>query len=170
MNDAGDAGRMNVRSSLARACVFFGFWLIMTSAKPADLPVGLVAAVIATAVSLRLLPPGQGRVRPILLARLALRFLRQSVVAGIDVTWRALHPRMRLRPGFVTYHPQLAAGPARDAFCTMTSLLPGTLPTSVDLDGDILIHCLDTGQPIAEQLSFEENLFARAMGGESHDG
>lgn len=170
MNDAVDTPRINVRSALVRAGVFFCFWVIMAGTKPADLAAGLIAALIATAVSLMLLPPGQGRIRPLLLGVLALRFLRQSVVAGFDVAWRALHPRLPLRPGFVVHESQLPVGPARDAFCTMTSLLPGTLPTDVTGSDGILIHCLDTGLPVTAQLAAEEGLFDRALGGTSRDG
>jgi multicomponent Na+:H+ antiporter subunit E len=170
MNDAADTSWMNLRSALVRTGSFFCFWVIMAGTKPADLVVGLIAALIATAVSLRLLPARQGRLRPPLLARMTLRFLRQSVVAGFDVAWRALHPRLPLRPGFVVHESQLPVGPARDAFCTVTSLLPGTLPTDVTDTGGILIHCLDAGPPVAAQLRAEESLFNRALGGESRDG
>lgn len=57
-----------------------------------------------------------------------LRFLLQSVVAGTDAAWRALHPRLPLRPGFVTYPVQLAPGATRNTFCTLSSLLPGPFP------------------------------------------
>lgn len=165
MNDAVDAPRIKMRSVLLRACGYFGFWVIMAGIKPADLVVGLIASLIAAAVSLQLLPPGEGRLHPVLLARLALRFLRQSVVAGIDVAWRALHPRLPLHPGFVIYNAQSPAGPIRDAFCTMTSLLPGTLPSGPAEQGGLLVHCLDAGQPMVEQLAAEEELFAKALGG-----
>jgi multicomponent Na+:H+ antiporter subunit E len=124
---------------------------------------GVFASVVAAYVSLRLSPPTATRPNPVALLQLALRFLRQSVVAGVDVAWRAFHPALPLHPGFVTYHSGMS-GRRRDAFCTMTSLLPGTLPVETRADGTILIHCLDTRLPIAEQLKDEEALFARATG------
>jgi multicomponent Na+:H+ antiporter subunit E len=119
---------------------------------------------MAASVSLRLLPPGQWTLRPVVLAGLAVRFLQQSIWAGIDVAWRALDPRLPLRPGFVSYRPQLPPGPARNAFLTMTSLLPGTLPCGPDDEGDLAIHCLDASQPVVEQLAVEETAFSRAVG------
>ena len=119
----------------------------------------------ATWTSLRLLPPGRWRVSPLGLARLALRFPRQSVMAGVDVARRALDPRLPLRPGFVTYRRGLPPGPARDAFCALASLLPGTLPVGTNEDGTLLVHCLDVEQPVAAQLAAEEALFVRALGG-----
>ena len=56
------------------------------------------------------------------------RFLRQSIGAGIDVAWRALDPRLPLRPGFVVYPVSIPPGTARNVFTTLTSLLPGTVP------------------------------------------
>lgn len=165
MNDAGDAFRLDMRSWLVRVGIFFAFWVIIAGIKPADLVVGLIAALIAAAVSLQLLPPRQGRVHPATLGRLVLRFLRQSVGAGINVAWRALHPRLPLRTGFVIYNSRLPAGTTRDAFCTMTSLLPGTLPSGPAEQGGLLVHCLDVGQPMVEQLAAEEEVFAKVIGG-----
>ena len=142
----------------------FGFWLILSEFSAVDLLVGALAALMATVVSRRLLPPGPWTLRPVVLAGLAVRFLRQSIWAGIDVAWRALDPRLPLRPGFVNYRPQLPPGPARNAFLTMMSLLPGTLPCGPDEEGALAIHCLDVSQPVVEQLTAEEAAFSRAVG------
>jgi multiple antibiotic resistance protein len=53
-------------------------------------------------VSQRPLPLDHWRLRPLGLAQLVLRFL-QSIVAGIDVAWRSLDPRLPPRPGFVAH-------------------------------------------------------------------
>jgi multicomponent Na+:H+ antiporter subunit E len=98
-------------------------------------------------------------------ARLCLRFLPQSIRAGIDVAWRALDPRLPLRPGIVLYRSSLPPGPTRSAFCTVMSLLPGTLPCGPQDDGSLVIHCLDVTQPVAEQLAAEEVLLVEAVGG-----
>jgi multicomponent Na+:H+ antiporter subunit E len=149
----------------ARAAFFLAFWLILYGVKSADLLIGIVAAIIATWASRRLLPPGRGSLRPIPLVRLALRFLRQSIVAGIDVAWRALDPRMPLRPGFVIYQSHFPVGPMQNTFCTMTGLLPGTLPCGSDENGDLVIHCLDVSQPVLEQLAAEEAVLRQVLGG-----
>jgi multicomponent Na+:H+ antiporter subunit E len=149
--------------AVARAIVFFVFWSTLTAGNPADLGAGLVAALAATWASLRLMPPGTSRVQPIALARIATRFLRQSLVAGADVARRALDPRLPLRPGFVVYPVGLPPGLARNMFTTLMSLLPGTVPTGPDSNGGILVHCLDGGQPVAVQLAAEEVQFLRAV-------
>lgn len=155
---------------IARAAGFFGFWLVLTGLDPVDAAVGLAAAAIATWTSLRLLPTGEWRLRPIATAKYVLRFMHQSVAAGIDVAWRALDPRAPLRPGFILYQPGLPPGPARTAFCTITSLLPGSLPSGKDATGAIVVHCIDARQPVAAQMAAEEARLIEAFGARASDG
>jgi multicomponent Na+:H+ antiporter subunit E len=143
--------------------VFAALWIMLAGGNPADLVAGAVAALAATWASLSLLPPGTSRVRPIALARFALCFLCQSVVAGIDVARRALDPQLPLHPGFVVYPVGLTRGPARNMFTALMSLLPGTVPTGSDERGGLLIHCLDAQQPVSSQLTMEEEMFARVI-------
>jgi multicomponent Na+:H+ antiporter subunit E len=143
---------------------------MLTGGGPADLVVGAVAALAAVWTSLHLLPPGTSRVRPSALVGLVLHFLWQSVVAGVDVAGRALHPRLPLHPGFVVYPVGLPPGPARNMFTSLMSLLPGSVPTGSVENGGLLIHCLDVEQPVARQLAAEEALFARVIGGSDSDG
>lgn len=149
---------------LARSAGLLGLWIALIGAAPADVAIGAVIAALAGWSSVRLLPPRERRVRPTALAAIGVRLLRHSFGAGIDVARRALDPRLPLRPGFVSHPLRLPPGPARDAFCAITSLLPGTVPSGTDEDGTLLVHCLDTDQPIAEQLAADELRFARAIG------
>ena len=158
-----------MRTALGRFLGLFALWIVLIrSAQPADLAVGALTAVAGTWVSLRLLPPDSGHVKFAALAARLPRFLWQSVLAGIDVARRALAPSMPLRVGFLTYRTSLPRGQARNAFATITSLLPGTVPAEDD-DSGILYHCLDTAQPVAEQLATEEREYAKALvPGKSH--
>lgn len=151
------------RPAALRVLGFLVLWVVVTGGKPADLVAGTVAALAASCASLHLLRPGTRRVRPAALTRLVLHFLLQSVVAGIDVARRALDPRLPLNPGFVLYPVGLPPGPGRNMFTALMSLLPGTVPTGSAEKGGLLIHCLDVGQPVAEQLAEEEALFARVV-------
>jgi multicomponent Na+:H+ antiporter subunit E len=108
------------------------------------------------------MPPGRSGVSPAALAGLALRFLYQSIVAGVDVARRALDPRLPLRPGFVAYPVRFPPGTARNAFTTLTSLLPGTVPAGEE-NGQLVYHCLDVDQPVASQLAAEEAALSRAI-------
>jgi multicomponent Na+:H+ antiporter subunit E len=152
------------RAALVRFIAFFLFWTIIAGLKFLDLMVGVFASLVTTWVSLNLMPPGDRRARPVKLVKYALRFLRQSVAAGLDVAWRALDPRMPLQPGFVTYRTQLPDDRTLRAFCTVSSLLPGTLPSGPDASGGLAIHCLDVRQPVARQLAEEEAQFSEAVG------
>jgi multicomponent Na+:H+ antiporter subunit E len=153
-----------VLSAATRGAGLLGFWVVLAGTGAADLAVGVAAAAAATGVSLWLLPPRGARPSPVALAAAVLRTLRQSVVAGFDVALRALDPRLPLQPGFVVYSARLPPGPARNAFCVLVSLAPGTLPAGVDADGALIVHCLDCGQPVAAQLAMEDQRLCRALG------
>ena len=160
------AGNVGYASAVvARAIGFLLFWLMLAGVNPADLPAAVIAVVAATWTSLHLLSPGTWRLSPIGVARLALRFPIQSVIAGVDVAWRALDPKLPLRPGFVTFRSQIPPGTGRDAFCTLASLMPGTLPVGSDEQGTLLVHALDVGRPVVAQLAGEEALCVEALGG-----
>ncbi len=148
--------------ALARAAGFLIFWLVLAGYEPADLPIAVAAALAATWTSLRLLPPDSSRVSPVALVRLALRFLWQSVVAGGDVAWRALDPRLPLRPGLMVYPVRFPPGRWRNTFAALTSLLPGTVPAG-DQNGQLVYHCLDVDRPVASQLAAEETALAQAI-------
>lgn len=162
-------GPGTVRSAAFRAAGFLGFWLVLTGGDVADLAVGLLATVAATWTSLRLMPAECWHWHPLKFAGLTMHFLRQSISAGIDVALRALNPRLSLRPGFVVYQTQLPAGTRRDTFCSIMSLLPGTLPCGPAEGGGLAIHCLDVTQPVVEQLTAEEVLYMQSPAGARYD-
>jgi multicomponent Na+:H+ antiporter subunit E len=101
---------------------------------------------------------------------MGLRFLNQSVAAGLDVARLALDPRLTLQPGFVLFRPRLPPGPARGVFCAITTLLPGTLPCGGDANGDLVVHCLVVSPQVTPQLATEETLLLQAIGGRPKDG
>lgn len=162
--------RSHWRIALVRALCFLILWIILKpSVMPSDLVCGLIATMVATQMSLRLLPPAAGRVRLVALLVFVPHFLVQSLLAGIDVARRALHPRLPLRPGLVVYRVGFPPGMTRNVFAIVTSLLPGSLPIDETEDG-LVYHCLDVAQPIAEQMADEERRLARALiSGERHD-
>ncbi|HPU16002.1 MAG TPA: Na+/H+ antiporter subunit E, partial [Polymorphobacter sp.] len=150
-------------AALGRAFSLGLIWLLlMPSAKPADLLVGVCAVVAATLVSLRLYAPAAGSVHLASLLALMPHFIWQSVLAGFDVARRAFDPRLPLQPGFVTCPLDFPEGIARNTFATITSLMPGTVPCG-EIDGVLEYHCLDIRQPVVEQLWAEERKLARAL-------
>jgi multicomponent Na+:H+ antiporter subunit E len=147
-----------------RATLFLAFWLMISGWALTDLPVGLAAVAGATWVSLRLLPPKRSQLRFGSLLALLANFFRQSLASGVDVALRALSPNLKLNPGFIACPLRLPAGAERNAFCALSSLMPGTLPTGTNEGGELLVHCLDRSQPVAANLKAEEVLFMRAVG------
>jgi multicomponent Na+:H+ antiporter subunit E len=147
---------------LARGLGYLVLWVVLMGWSPDQLLFGAVTAVVAAWVSLKLLPAGTLRIRPGPLLALVPRFLWQSVVAGVDVARRAFDPRLPVAPGFIVYRPRVATGMARTAFTSYSSLLPGTVPCG-EVEGGVIYHCLDVGQPIAEQLGIEEARLAAAI-------
>lgn len=151
-----------LRAAFLRWVGYLTLWAALIGLDPLDLVVGGLAAAVATWASLRLLPPGVHPVRPAALPGLVLRFLGQSVSAGIDVARRVFSPSMPLQPGFLQYRTNYRRGPARNAFASITSLLPGTLAVGDDEEG-LLYHCLDLDQPVAAELASEEADVSRAL-------
>lgn len=155
--------RAHWRVALVRALCFLALWVVlMPSVKSADLVCGLIATLVATYMSLRLLPPAAGQVRLGALIVFVPHFLVQSLLAGIDVARRALHPRLPLQPGIVVCRVGFPPGLARNEFAIITSLLPGSIPVDETEDG-LVYHCLDVTQPIVEQMADEERRLAHAL-------
>lgn len=76
-------------------------------------------------------------------------FCYRSLLAGIDVARRTLHPRLQLNPGIIDYPLDLPKGKPRIFFATVVSLLPGTLATELTETG-IKLHVLDTHSDVAK--------------------
>ncbi|WP_035688221.1 Na+/H+ antiporter subunit E, partial [Bradyrhizobium sp. Cp5.3] len=149
-------------SATFRAAWFLCLWLVLAGANFGDIPAAAAAVVAATWTSLYLLEPSTSRRSPRAIARLTLLFLYHSVVAGADVARRALDPRLPLRPGFAAYPTRLSRGVRRNVFATLTSLLPGTVPTGEEND-HLIYHCLDIEQPVMTELAAEEAALIRAL-------
>ncbi|MGH6743087.1 MAG: Na+/H+ antiporter subunit E, partial [Bradyrhizobium sp.] len=166
------SGRRNVPAGITaggswssaawRAAWFICLWLVLAGADPADIPAATAAVAAATWTSLRLLEPSTTRRSLRAIVQLVLLFLYHSIVAGADVARRALDPRLPLCPGFVTYPTHLSPWMRRNVFTTLTSLLPGTVPTG-EKNGQLVYHCLDVEQPVVTELAAEELALVRAL-------
>jgi multicomponent Na+:H+ antiporter subunit E len=143
------------------------FWIVLAGTGLKDLAVGAATAALASWVSLKLLAPGDLALKPAKAAGLFLRFIGQSVLAGVTVARMALSPALPLRPGIIAYKTSLPEGTRRQAFSTFASLLPGTLPLGGDGKGGISVHCLDEGQPVAAQLAAEEERLRKVFSREA---
>ena len=154
--------------ALARGALFFCLWLVLTSAEPMGLPFGLLAAFCATHASMRLLPPGSGRIVLRALPGLALTVLRQSFSAGWDVALRAFALQPRLAPGEIAVPLAIPPGPSRDAFRALASLAPGSLPLEDLSDGRLRLHALDLAMPLEKDIAETEAAFASGARADKH--
>jgi multicomponent Na+:H+ antiporter subunit E len=148
---------------LRRFTLLFGAWLVITGAEPQALVAGALTAAAAVAVSLALLPPGPRSARVVVVLGLIPRFLADSLLGGIDVARRAFHPRVPVRPGWITYPLRLPSGAGRVSLGNFLSLMPGTLAAGEYRDG-LCVHCLDVSGSVTPKIAREEILIARSMG------
>ena len=145
---------------LRRFAAFVALWLVI-SVGDAPWLVGLAATLLATAASVRLFPIVERRVHWARLMTLGPRFAWESVLGGIDVARRALHPDMPLDPGWVRYEVRLPRGAARVSLGGIVSIMPGTLAAAGA--SPMLIHALDQQQPIVAQTSVLESQIAHVL-------
>jgi len=90
-------------------------------------------------------------------------FLWHSLRGGVDVSRRALSPRISLAPSFLDYPLRLPAGSPRLFLTNVMSMLPGTL--SVELLGDCLrVHVLDATADVFLELEELESRVAGVFG------
>lgn len=156
--------------SAGRFLAFLALWCILMGLDPKDLVVGLFASACGTLAAAALLP-GSARWPSVRgLMRFAAAFLRQSLLAGIDVAKRAFSPRLPLAPGFVAFRPSLPAGLYRDAFVSLSAMMPGTLPVGSDGRDGVVVHCLDEHQPVLPEMAKDEARLRAVFSGERRHG
>lgn len=142
-----------------RALLFALVWWALAEGSLDRWPFALTMVGLATYVSLALLPPPRWRLRWQALPSFVLFFFHQALLGGIDVAWRALHPQLPIKPGFLRYPLQLKPHAARLLMAWTVSLLPGTL--SVELETDCLeIHSLNTDLPDEALAALEAKIAA----------
>lgn len=117
-------------------------WLVISEFDGQLLLYGLLTAIVIALVSLRLLPPQNRTVSVIGVARFIPYFIWRSVLGGLDVAWRACHPRLPISPCMIEYRLSIRSEIEKTLLLLIVSLLPGTL--SVRIQDEVLkVHCLD---------------------------
>lgn len=122
---------------------FLFLWWVLSEGVLDDLPLVLLFALLAAGSSLRLLPPGGFRLRPLGVVRFVPFFLWGSLLGGLDVARRALSPTLPIAPGFITLPLRLHSEAARVVFTWAVSLMPGTAGAELSEAG-LTVHLLDT--------------------------
>jgi multicomponent Na+:H+ antiporter subunit E len=146
---------------LARRLAVLGLiWFGLVGNDPASILPGMIAVAAAGWISVRLLPL-RANIRVWRFVLLLPSFFWRSVLGAVDVASRAFDPRMPLRPGWLEVPSRLPPG-GRAALGGAFSLMPGTLVAGTR-KGCLLVHCLDTRQPVEEAVQAEEQAFADGL-------
>lgn len=164
-----------------RGAALAAVWIVLAGISGEALAAGAVLVPLAVLLSLRLLPDGVpvrfGRVLALLP-----HFVARSLAGGIDVAWRAFHPRLPIKPGWVEL-PSRLHDVGRVAVGGELSLMPGTLvagslaagsqaacsqaagsQAAGSQDRVLLVHVLDMDQDVEPALREEERRVERTLG------
>ncbi len=161
-NPSGFPGNGYNGSTLAiRGVLFSLIWWALTDGDTSSWWIGAPAVVLSVMASMALIPPV-----PLVWSawlRFAPFFFIRSLMGGVDVAWRALHPRLPIAPDLIEYPLNLPPGLAQVVMINMVSLLPGTL--SAELDQRVLkVHVLDSRNDFKSELVAIEQHVARMFG------
>ena len=134
-------------------------WWVVAGGTASSWIVG-VPTIAAAALLAPRAPRGPWRLSLPGALRFTTFFLRESLRGGVDVARRVSAPRPRIAPGLLHYHWRLPSGsPARALFALCAGLLPGTLVANVS-EQALLIHALDMGAPVGDDLAALEQRIA----------
>jgi len=144
---------------ISRTAILAFTWWVLAKGAYDSWQVGLPAILAAIYADYRLFRPQTNRWSLGGLIVLALIFLKLSVTSGIDVVWRAYHPRRPLNPAMIEYPLRLSSSAARNLFVCTVSLLPGTLSAELGAHS-LVVHVLDVDRPFRQDLKLIEDRVA----------
>jgi multicomponent Na+:H+ antiporter subunit E len=144
-----------------RAALMALLWWAIVEGRPEAWLFGVPVIGAAAAASVRL-RAGPWRIRALPALGALGWFLRRALAAGLDVALRALSPRPRLAPGFVSVRLRLRDAGAQVLLADALSLLPGTL-SAVLRENELELHVLDRGAAVERDLREMEARIAAAL-------
>lgn len=152
-----------------RVLLFAGLWLVLTGAEIDALPYGALLVVLATWMSIWLLPVG-GRLRMGFGAVWMLpMFMVRAIGGGVDVARRALLPGQRLDPTILKFPLRHREGGVPVLMAYILAGLPGSLTVDIE-DGHIILHVLDPAMATPEMVAELERKVGTVLGQEmAHD-
>ena len=141
---------------VSRVLLFSLLWWALTDGTAGSWWIGAPAVAGAVIISVTLVPP-LGLVWREVMGFVPF-FLWHSLKGGVDVAWRAFHPRLPITPELIEYPLRLPPGLPRVILVNTVSLLPGTL--SAELGGQVLkVHVLDSlGDFLTELEALEQRV------------
>ena len=118
---------------------------------------GLIAAVIVAVLFHEILPKEHrvfiSPVRIFWLLVYVPVFFYYVIQANLDVVYRALHPKMPIKPGIVKIKTILKTESGITALANSITLTPGTLTVDLTDDGFLYIHWINVKSDDIEQAS-----------------
>jgi multisubunit Na+/H+ antiporter MnhE subunit len=124
----------------------------------ADLAIGYVVALVVVWVCRDFWTERVRIRRPLGMLRLLVVFLREIVVASLQVAWIIVQPRMPIRPALIVVPLALTDDLQITMLANMITLTPGTLTLDVAPDRSALyVHCLAAPDPDAVRAQIAES-------------
>ena len=155
--------RITPFGALLRIASFIVAWWAFTEGSWKEWGLGVVVIIAASLASFHILPLRSWRWSLWGLTLFVPYFLWQSLLGSLDVAWRALHPKMPLKPGLQDFHTRLPGHLPRVFLAWTISLLPGT--ASVNLEDDqLIIHSLNVDDNFVPTMKDLERRIGRIFG------
>jgi multicomponent Na+:H+ antiporter subunit E len=135
-----------------------GWWILSDNA---GWSFGIAVIAITTATGLMVGSARTPALSPIAALSFMAFFFRNSLYSGIDVAYRAVHPRLPFESAWIEYSLRLPPGTPRILYINVITLMPGTL--CADLKDNIaVVHLLHAASETAthELLKVEEHVAA----------
>ena len=123
-------------------------WLLLTWSFDIQMLIAGVIASIIVAVLFHEIMPKEHKVfiSPVRMFWLLLYvpvFFYYMLIANFDVVYRALHPKMPIKPGIVKIKTKLKTDSGITALANSITLTPGTLTVDLTDDGFLYVHWIN---------------------------
>lgn len=137
-----------MRTLLLNVLLAIAWMFLVGRAQPRDFIVGyLIGFVVILAVN-RVTPDREYARGIAIVTGFILRFLRELVIANVQVAIEVLRPRPRIQPGFIKLPLDVESDAEITLLASVISLTPGTL--SVDISDDrktLYVHAMWASDP-----------------------
>jgi multicomponent Na+:H+ antiporter subunit E len=131
-------------------------WLLLTWSFDIQMLIAGVIASIIVAVLFHEIMPKEHKVfiSPVRMFWLLLYvpvFFFYMLIANFDVVYRALHPKMPIKPGIVKIKTKLKTDSGITALANSITLTPGTLTVDLTDDGFLYVHWINVKSDDVEE-------------------
>ncbi len=155
--------KMTLFGAILRATSFIIAWWAFTEGNWREWGVAVAVIVAATLASFHILPLRSWQWSLRGLIAFMPYFLWQSFLGGLDVAWRAFHPRLPLDPGLQAFETRLPGQLPRVFLAWTISLLPGTASVTLE-EQHLTIHVLNQDDQFSPKMIDLENRIGRIFG------